>query len=151
MDLRKIKKLIELLEESALVEMEITEGDNTIRLSRASQSATPLPAAPIQQYAIPQGAVAEVPRAEPAPNAAEGPAGAIVESPMVGTYYDSPSPDADPFVRVGSKVRAGDTLCIVEAMKTFNQIEAETDGEIRAIHKSNGDPVEYGEPLFVIG
>ena len=147
MDLRKVKKLIELLEESALVEMEITEGDNTIRLSRAMQVG---PQATPQSLAMSPAAV-EAPKVEPASSRVETPAGTVVESPMVGTYYDAPSPDAGPFVSVGSEVRKGDTLCIVEAMKTFNQIEAESDGIIRAIHKSNGDPVEYGEPLFVIG
>jgi acetyl-CoA carboxylase biotin carboxyl carrier protein len=149
-DLRKIKKLIELLEESALVEMEITEGDNSIRLSRGGQSGVQY--VPQQQQPMVSPAVAmESPRVEPQPAAAEPASGTLVESPMVGTYYDAPSPDAGPFVKVGSEVRRGDTLCIVEAMKTFNQIEAEADGVIRVIHKSNGDPVEYGEPLFLIG
>ena len=151
MDLRKVKKLIELLEESALMEMEITEGDNTIRLSRGAR-AVAAPIQPLEQAPPPPPAAAaetaRVDAPEPTPSA---PAGTMVESPMVGTYYDSPSPDADPFVKVGASVRKGDTLCIVEAMKTFNQIEAEIDGTVRAIHKSNGDPVEFGEPLFVIG
>ncbi len=150
MDLRKVKKLIELLEESALMELEISEGDNTIRLSRGAR-VMPAPAQPVEQVLPPQQPVTEVARQD-SPEPPQGaPAGTVVESPMVGTYYDSPSPDQDPFVRVGSSVRAGDTLCIVEAMKTFNQIEAEIDGTVRAIHKSNGDPVEFGEPLFLIG
>ena len=152
MDLRKIKKLIELLEDSALVEMEITEGENTIRLSRASAIATPI-------YHQPGNSAQSAPISSPDAPAAESggqdgamavSTGNVVESPMVGTYYNSPSPDAAPFVRVGSKVKLGDTLCVIEAMKTFNQIEAESEGIIKAIHKSNGEPVEYGEPLFVI-
>ena len=150
MDLRKIKKLIELLEESALIEMEITEGDNTIRLSRAGRTA---PAAiPHEHSVAAPPATGETPAPETAdPSGEEFPGSTVVESPMVGTYYNSPSPEAGPFVEVGSMVRAGQTLCIVEAMKTFNQIESEADGVIRVIYKNNGDPVEYGEPLFLIG
>ena len=151
MDLRKVKKLIELLEESALVEMEISEGDNTIRLSRAHPAGAAI-MHPGNSSAQP-AAVASVPEAAPPASSDESTEitdGSVVESPMVGTYYDSPSPDADPFVKVGSRVKKGDTLCIIEAMKTFNQIEAEADGTIKAIHKSSGDPVEYGEPLFTI-
>ncbi len=151
MDLRKVKKLIELLEESALVEMEITEGDNTIRLSRSNVVATPV----MQQATTPVQSAEPVTNPDalqPGPNqdAANESDGTLVESPMVGTYYDAPSPDTDSFVKVGSRVRAGDTLCIIEAMKTFNQIEAEMDGTVKAIHKSSGDPVEYGEALFTI-
>ncbi len=155
MDLRKIKKLIELLEESALVEMEITEGDNTIRLSRAGSVASVFPA---PQMGAPQPLQATPPPSAPLPPGESAsldcavvvPPGNPVESPMVGTYYDSPSPDTAPFVKIGSSVKAGDTLCVIEAMKTFNQIEAESDGTITAIHKSNGEPVEYGELLFTI-
>lgn len=151
MDLRKVKKLIELLEESALVEMEISEGENTIRLSRAHPGGAPVmhPGNSVAQVTE----VAAVPQTvAPAStmDSAETLDGSVVESPMVGTYYDSSSPDADSFVKVGSRVEKGDPLCIIEAMKTFNQIEAETDGTITAIHKSSGDPVEYGEPLFTI-
>lgn len=153
MDLRKVKKLIELLEESALMEMEITEGDNTIRLSRGARMmpAPMQPMQPVETVAVSPQAAVETVAADNRDGSQGGPAGTVVESPMVGTFYDAPSPDAEPFVKVGSSVKAGDTLCIVEAMKTFNQIEAESDGTIRAIHKSNGDPVEFGEPLFVIG
>jgi len=149
-DLRKIKKLIELLEESALIEMEITEGDNTIRLSRAGR---PAPATIPHEHAVAVGpAIGETPPTEQTGSLAdEFPGGTVVESPMVGTYYNAPSPEADPFVEVGSTVQAGQTLCIVEAMKTFNQIESESEGVIRVIYKNNGDPVEYGEPLFLIG
>ena len=152
MDLRKIKKLIELLQESALTEMEITEGDNTIRLSRATGQVI---SAPVQMAPVPQVANA-VATLQPGSQAAAADtskqiSGAVVASPMVGTYYDAASPDAEPFVKVGSRVSKGDTLCIVEAMKTFNQIESEFDGVVKAIHKSSGNPVEFGEPLFVIG
>ena len=152
MDLRKIKKLIELLEESALSEMEITEGDNSIRLSRASNAGN-------MQTTVPATAVAPVSMAVNTPpvmeaqvdistdNAAQG---TLVESPMVGTFYDTPSPDAEPFVTIGSKVSIGDVLCVVEAMKTFNQIESEVSGTVRAILIEDGQPVEYGEPLIVI-
>lgn len=154
MDLRKVKKLIELLEDSALVEMEITEGDNTIRLSRAGSIANVGAMAPPAMQVQP----VSPPDSPPPPATTNTPAapankvsGNVVESPMVGTYYDAPSPEADPFVKVGDTVSIGDPLCIVEAMKTFNQIDAETSGVIKAVHKSSGDPVEFGEPLFVIG
>ncbi|MDD9858503.1 MAG: acetyl-CoA carboxylase biotin carboxyl carrier protein [Gammaproteobacteria bacterium] len=143
MDLRKIKKLIELLEDSALSEMEITEGENTIRLSRS---------APRRPAAAPP-ATAEPPAAPPAADPPPGPApaaGKTVVSPLVGTFYDSPSPDDAPYVKVGSAVQCGDTLCLIEAMKTFNQIDAEIAGVVTVIHKNSGEPVEYGEPLFVI-
>lgn len=151
MDLRKVKKLIELLEESALVELEITEGDNTIRLSRKNVIAAPV----VQQATTPVQLAESVTNSDALPpgsnqDSANESAGTLVESPMVGTYYDAPSPDTDSFVKVGSRVRAGDALCIIEAMKTFNQIEAEIDGTVKAIHKSSGDPVEYGEALFTI-
>ncbi|MDA7989501.1 MAG: acetyl-CoA carboxylase biotin carboxyl carrier protein [Gammaproteobacteria bacterium] len=145
MDLRKIKKLIELLEESALNEIEITEGDNTIRLNRArpASSAPPPPAVPVAPV-VPAAAAP----AAPAP-ASDAPGDTVV-SPLVGTFYDAPSPQDSPYVRIGAEVRKGDTLCLIEAMKTYNQLEAEFAGTVRAIHKNSGDPVEYGEPLFVI-
>lgn len=146
MDLRKIKKLIELLEDSALAEIEITEGENTIRLSRLSRSAPSQPSPLAPPPAPPPAPTA----ATQPPPADSPPAGSVVESPLVGTFYGSRSPDEKPFVSVGSAVRAGDTLCLIEAMKTFNQLDAETDGVVTVIHKHNGDPVEYGEPLFVI-
>jgi len=161
MDLRKIKKLIELLEESELSEMEISEGENTIRLSRAPRMAPgayPAPAAaPAEGTVMPATPAATVdsPATEsPAPAvpaaAASAPAGHAVVSPLVGTFYDSPSPDASPFVTVGQAVARGDTLCLIEAMKTFNHIDAEVAGVVTAVHKHNGEPVEYGETLFVI-
>jgi len=168
MDLRKIKKLIELLEESALSEMEISEGENTIRLSRAPRyapgMAAPAVTAATGEPAIPSAAPLDSPPtespAEPAagPTAAAnaagsgsaGPAGHVVVSPLVGTFYDAPSPDAAPFVTVGAEVARGDTLCLIEAMKTFNHIDAEVAGTVAAVHKHSGAPVEYGEALFVI-
>lgn len=157
MDLRKVKKLIELLEESELVEMEITEGDNTIRLSRSNgQVAMPMQQlvqaaqAPVNSPVSSSSEVSDTALAED--NGSASPAsGHIVESPMVGTYYDASGPDAVPYVKIGSKVKVGDTLCIIEAMKTFNQIEADAEGVVTAINKSTGDPVEFGESLFVIG
>ncbi len=149
MDIRKIKKLIEMLEESHLTEIEIHEGEETIRLSRAAPAAAPVntfyaPYAPAPMpgaAAAPATAVAEAPAA---------PTGHMVTSPMVGTFYRSASPNANTFVEVGAEVKVGDTLCIIEAMKMLNQIEADKAGVIKAILKENGQPVEYGEPLFVI-
>ena len=148
MDLRKIKKLIELLEESNLQEMEIQEGEESIRLSRGGGVAAPMampqmqmPVAPAPVAASP--AVAEV--------ASDGPdLENALTSPMVGTFYISPKPGDPAFVKVGDTVAAGDVLCIVEAMKIFNQIEADRAGKVVAIMKESGDPVEYGEPLFII-
>ena len=148
MDIRKIKKLIELVEESGISELEISEGEESVRISRNS----PVSAAPIQ-YAAAPAPVAAAPAA--APVAAEAaapavPAGHQVLSPMVGTFYGAPSPDAKPFVKVGQSVTAGETLCIVEAMKMMNQIEADKAGVIEAILVSDGEPVEYDQPLVVI-
>ncbi len=151
MDLRKIKKLIELLEESDLAEMEIREGEESIRLSRASAVA-PQIAAPMN-YAMPAAMPAvAAPSAEAASvaPAAPEPAGKQIKSPMVGTFYASPDPDSPAYVSIGSNVSVGDTLCIIEAMKTYNPVEAEITGTVTAVLKGNGDPVEYGEPLFVI-
>lgn len=156
MDLRKIKKLIELLEDSELSELEITEGDNTIRLNRTVQvqqfssmpSGQTLPPVAAQPPAAPTTSHASAtPTSTPVADTSSGTA---VVSPLVGTFYDSPSPDDKPYVTVGSKVKVGDTLCLIEAMKTFNQVESEIAGVVSAINKNNGDPVEYGEPIFVI-
>ena len=147
MDIRKVKKLIELLEESGIAEIEIKEGEESVRISRHGTAQ----AAPMQ-YAAPMAA----PMAAPAPAVAEEspedalPSGHIVKSPMVGTYYSCPSPDAPPFAKIGDSVSEGDTLCIVEAMKILNQIEADKSGTIKAILVENGQPIEYGQPLFVI-
>ena len=145
MDIRKIKKLIEMLEESNLTEIEIHEGEETIRLSRL---ATPTAAPMATVYAQPMAAAP--PAAAPAAAEAAVPSGHMVTSPMVGTFYRSSTPNAKSFVEVGSQVKVGDTLCIIEAMKMLNQIEADKAGVIKAILKENGQPVEYGEPLFVI-
>ena len=152
MDIRKIKKLIELVEESGIAELEITEGEESVRIHRGgSAQAVQYAPAPI---AAP---VAAAPAAAPAPAApadsAEAPAvvsGHQVKSPMVGTFYRAPTPEAKSFVEVGSKVNAGDTLCIIEAMKMMNQIEADKAGTITAILVDNQDAVEFDQPLFVI-
>jgi acetyl-CoA carboxylase biotin carboxyl carrier protein len=162
MDIRKIKKLIELLEESSLTEIEIVEGEESVRLSRGS-SAAPMP----MQQGLPanvQAAAWSAPmmagggeaQAPSAPQPAEAgdeeqiPEGELVRAPMVGTFYASPSPDAEPFISLGQKVSEGETVCIIEAMKMFNQIEAETSGTVVAILVENGQPVEFDQPLFVI-
>ena len=150
MDIRKVKKLIELLEESGIAEIEIKEGEESVRISRSSS----LPAAaPIAAPAPVAAPVAAAPVAEAAPAAAPepaAPAGHTVNSPMVGTFYRAPSPDAKNFVEVGDSVAVGDTLCIVEAMKMMNQIEADKAGTVKAILIDDAAPVEFDEPLFVI-
>ncbi|TAM99152.1 MAG: acetyl-CoA carboxylase biotin carboxyl carrier protein [Rhodanobacteraceae bacterium] len=150
MDLRKVKKLIELLEESNLSELEIKEGEEVVRLSRFPTAGTVVP----QVIAAPTP-IATVPAAAPAPAAASAetglPPGTVVRSPMVGTFYASASPGAEPFVKVGQQVRVGDPLGVIEAMKMFNQIEAEVAGTVVAIVAENGQAVEFDEPLFVIG
>ena len=149
MDLRKLKKLIDLVEESGISELELTEGEEKVRISRATQSFEPQPvqyaAAPAQAAAAPAAAPVS---AEAAPEAIQGHA---VESPMVGTFYRASSPEASSFVEVGDKVEVGDTLCIIEAMKLLNEIESDKAGIVKKILIDNGQPVEYGEPLFVIG
>ncbi len=150
MDIRKIKKLIELVEESGISELEISEGEESVRISRNSTA----PVAPVQYAAAPAPvAAAAAPAA--APVAAEAaapavPAGHQVLSPMVGTFYGAPSPDAKPFVKVGQQVNAGDTLCIVEAMKMMNQIEADKSGVVTAILVEDGQPVEFDQALVII-
>ena len=152
MDIRKIKKLIELVEESGISELEISEGEESVRISRAALAASfPVMqqayAAPVQQPAL---SAAVAPAAEAAPAAAAEISGHIVRSPMVGTFYRTPSPDAKAFIEVGQKVNVGDTLCIVEAMKMMNQIEADKSGTVKAILVESGQPVEFDEPLVVI-
>lgn len=146
MDIRKIKKLIELLEDSNLHEMEIKEGEESIRLCRGS-SAVPLAPAPMAAPAPVAAAPAVAESESPADTVDEGDA---VTSPMVGTYYAAPKPGEPDFVKVGDSVAAGDVLCIIEAMKIFNQIEADRAGKVVSILKQSGDPVEYGESLFII-
>ena len=154
MDIRKVKKLIELVEESGIAELEITEGEDSVRIGRfpsgGAAAAPPVMAAPAPVPAAPAAAPAAA--AEPAAGeaAAPEPEGHKVTAPMVGTFYASPTPTAEAFVRVGDEVKAGDTLCIIEAMKMMNQIEAEVSGTIKAIQVENAEPVEFGQVLFVI-
>ncbi|HER35456.1 MAG TPA: acetyl-CoA carboxylase biotin carboxyl carrier protein [Halothiobacillaceae bacterium] len=146
MDIRKVKKLIELLEESGVAEIEIKEGEESVRISRQSQQPAHQPA--MMQPAAPQ---APAPSGEPAaPAGSSEDSGKTINSPMVGTFYRASSPEASAFVEVGSSVKKGDTICIIEAMKMFNQIEAEVDGTIKTVLVENGQPVEYDQPLFVI-
>jgi len=149
MDISQIRKLIRLVQSSDVTEIEVTEGDQTVRISRQGQiAAAPVQAAPmVQPMAAP--VAAEIAPEQPAAVAPEDHEHAV-KSPMVGTFYAAPSPDADPFVSVGDKVRKGDALCIIEAMKMMNEIEAEYDGVIEAILVENATPVEYGQPMFII-
>ena len=152
MDIRKVKKLIELLEESNIGEIEIKEGEESVRISRhgAQQAAPVAYAAPAPVAAAPAPAPAEAPAAEAAAPAAAPVADNAVLSPMVGTFYRAPSPEAPSFVEVGQTVRVGDVLCIVEAMKMMNQIEADRAGTVTAIHVENGEAVEFDQPLISI-
>jgi acetyl-CoA carboxylase biotin carboxyl carrier protein len=148
MDIRKVKKLIELLEESGIDELEIKEGEESVRISRHSKT-------PAQQYYAPAPMAAPAPAPAAAPAVAEAPAapklnGTVARSPMVGTFYRKSSPASPAFVEVGQTVKKGDTLCIVEAMKMMNHIEAETSGVIESILVEDGQPVEYDQPLFTI-
>jgi acetyl-CoA carboxylase biotin carboxyl carrier protein len=148
MDLRKLKKLIDLVQESGIAELEITEGEEKVKIVKGGLVITAPAAVPV--------AAAE---ARPAPAAAPAAAaeaeaaqeGHVVKAPMVGTFYRSPSPDAKPFVEVGQAIKEGDTICIIEAMKLMNEIEADASGTVKAILVENGQPVEYGQPLFIIG
>lgn len=154
MDLRKLKKLIDLVEESGISELELTEGEEKVRISRNVPNAGQATMHFASPYMVNAGAAAAPAAAVVAPVVeAVAPAeeGHIVKSPMVGTFYRSSSPEAKPFVDVGSNVAVGDTLCIIEAMKLLNEIEADHAGVIKAILVENGQPVEYGEPLFIIG
>ena len=154
MDIRKVKKLIELLEESGIAEIEIKEGEEAVRISR-------MPTGPVVQHMAPAYAPAPVAAAPVAAVAAAAPAAApvpaprgakehVVTAPMVGTFYGAASPGAKPFVEIGSEVKEGQVLCIIEAMKMMNQIESDKAGKVTAIMATNGDPVEFGQPLFVI-
>ncbi|MFP4647583.1 MAG: acetyl-CoA carboxylase biotin carboxyl carrier protein [Halorhodospira sp.] len=159
MDIRKIKRLIELLDESGVHEIEISEGEESVRITRNAPTPPPQPA-----YAAPAPAPAAAAQPSPDPGgggatptsagaeqeAAYEPEGDPIRSPMVGTFYRAPSPTAKPFVEEGQRVKAGDTLCIIEAMKMLNQIEADRDGVISAVLVDNGQPVEYDQPLFLI-
>ena len=151
MDIRKIKKLIELLEESALTEIEISEGEESIRLSRSSPldpaestTANPLPARLTETPSTSRESSSIAATLEDLPGTVP------VVSPMVGTFYAAPNPESSPYVKTGSEVTLGDTLCVIEAMKIFNHVDAECSGVIRKILKNSGDPVEFGETLFLI-
>ena len=155
MDIRKVKKLIELLDDSGIAEIEITEGEDSVRISRYATGApvaaplapAPVAAAPAAAPAAPAGAATEEPAA---PAEASDEDGYEVKAPMVGTYYAASSPGAAPYVQVGDRVNEGDTLCIIEAMKMMNQIEADISGVVKSIRIQNGEPVEFGQVLFVI-
>lgn len=156
MDLRKLKTLIDLVAESGIAEIEVTEGEDKVRIVKhpqpgggATVAASPAPtiaATPVVTAPAPAPAPAAAPQASP-----EEPKGVVVKSPMVGTFYRAASPGAKPFVEVGQQVKPGDTLCIIEAMKLLNEIEAEVAGTIKEVLVENGAAVEYGQPLFVIG
>ena len=150
MDLRKLKTLIELVESSGIAELEISEGEERVRITRTSSSVMQ------QSYAAPQqivtaGAPSPAGAAVAEPPKPAAPEGHVVKSPMVGSFYRSPSPGAKPFVEVGQNITAGETLCIIEAMKLLNEIEADQSGVIKAILVESGQAVEYGQPLFIIG
>ena len=151
MDIRKVKKLIELLEESNINELEITEGEESVRISRgATVVAAPAPVAPAAIAAAPVAAAPAAAAPAAAPAASEELAGHVVRSPMVGTFYGSPAPGSPVFVEPGKAVKVGDVLCIVEAMKMMNQIEADKAGTIGAVLVEDGEPIEYDQPLFTI-
>ena len=151
MDIRKVKKLIELLEASMIAEIEIKEGEESVRISKGA-SGVPTAALPIEHIhaahtpSVPASAQATPPSTGETDNSTHLP----IKAPMVGTFYRAPSPSAEPFVQVGQSVSKGDVLCIIEAMKTFNQLEADVSGTVTAIYRQSGDPVEFGEPLFLI-
>ena len=157
MDLRKLKKLIDLVQESGIAELEITEGEEKVKIVKGGGISV-VPTA--STAAMPQMAAVEAPRAAAPPAAAAAPApaeppagqeGHVVKAPMVGTFYRSPSPDAKVFVEVGQTVKEGQTICIIEAMKLMNEIETDASGVVKAILVENGQPVEYGQPLFILG
>ncbi|NUE65914.1 acetyl-CoA carboxylase biotin carboxyl carrier protein [Snodgrassella sp. ESL0253] len=154
MDLRKLKKLIDLVEESGIAEIEVTEGEEKVRITRTTAATQPIYAAPMQQQpammAAPAAAATETTATASAPEAAAPDLSKAVKSPMVGTFYRAASPNSAPFVEVGQTVNAGDTLCIIEAMKLMNEIEADHSGVVKEILIANGQPVEFGEPLFII-
>jgi acetyl-CoA carboxylase biotin carboxyl carrier protein len=152
MDLRKLKTLIDLVQQSGIAELEITEGEEKVRISRFGGVAAPAMMAPMPQPAMVMPAVEAGDSAPVTADAGEAePEGHAVKSPMVGTFYRSSAPGSKPFVEVGSAVKSGETVCIIEAMKLLNEIEADRDGVIKAILVENGQPVEYGQPLFIIG
>jgi acetyl-CoA carboxylase biotin carboxyl carrier protein len=151
MDLRKLKKLIDLVQESGIAELEVTEGEERVKIVRTGRGTVEVGAA-APAFAPPPAAAGAPAQAAPAPAEAvpAAPEGHAVKSPMVGTFYRASAPDAKPFVEVGDSVKAGQTVCIIEAMKLMNEIECDRDGVVKAILAENGQPVEYGEPLFII-
>src|SRR5580698_863227 len=155
MDLRKLKTLIDLVSESGISELEVTEGEGKVRIVKNAPPVYVQPSASYApQYAAPAplpGAAPEAPAAAPATPAAVAPQGHVVTSPMVGTFYRAPSPGAEPFVQVGDTVKEGQTICIIEAMKLLNEIESDKSGVVKEILVDNGQAVEYGQPLFVVG
>ena len=155
MDLRKLKTLIDLVSESGISELEVTEGEGKVRIVKNAPPVYVQPSASYApQYAAPAplpGAAPEAPAAAPATPAAVAPQGHVVASPMVGTFYRAPSPGAEPFVQVGDTVKEGQTICIIEAMKLLNEIESDKSGVVKEILVDNGQAVEYGQPLFVVG
>ncbi len=155
MDIRKVRALIELVQESGVAELEIKEGEEAVRISRYPQGGVSvsgqMPQLPMMHMMPSQGpAPAEPPKSDAPPAAPAKPSGHIVRSPMVGTFYRAPSPDAKPFVDIGQRIQADQTVCIIEAMKMLNQIEAEFAGVVAEVLVENGQPVEYDQPLFVI-
>ena len=154
MDLRKLKKLIDLVQESGIAELEITEGEEKVKIVKGGSVtlSQPAPAAPPATPPAAAPAAAPAAGAQPAaPAPAAAPEGHVVKAPMVGTFYRSPSPDAKAFVEVGQPIKEGQTICIIEAMKLMNEIEADASGVVKAILVENGQPVEYGQPLFILG
>jgi acetyl-CoA carboxylase biotin carboxyl carrier protein len=151
MDLRKLKKLIDLVQESGIAELEITEGEEKVKIVKGGHvsvsAAAPVQIAPVEARAPAPAALASATAAD----APAGQEGHVVKAPMVGTFYRSSSPDAKPFVEVGHTIKEGDTICIIEAMKLMNEIEADAGGAVKAILVENGQPVEYGQPLFILG
>ncbi|HWM42025.1 MAG TPA: acetyl-CoA carboxylase biotin carboxyl carrier protein [Burkholderiales bacterium] len=149
MDLRKLKKLIDLVQESGIAELEITEGEEKVKIVKGG--VVTVAAQPVAAAAAPAAAAAAPAAGAPAAEPEPGQEGHVVKAPMVGTFYRSPSPDAKVFVEVGQAVKEGDTICIIEAMKLMNEIEADASGVVKAILVENGQPVEYGQPLFILG
>ena len=150
MDLRKLKKLIDLVQESGIAELEITEGEEKVKIVKGGAVSVMTAAAPAAAPA-PAAAMEAKPAATPPAEPTAGQEGHVVKAPMVGTFYRSPSPDAKPFVEVGQSVKEGETICIIEAMKLMNEIEADASGVVKAVLVENGQPVEYGQPLFILG
>jgi acetyl-CoA carboxylase biotin carboxyl carrier protein len=151
MDLRKLKKLIDLVQESGISELEVTEGEEKVRIAKHYGAVA---APPVHHYPVPAAPAAVAPAAGAAAEAESDddlPEGHVVKSPMVGTFYRASSPGAEPLAQVGQAVKEGDTLCIIEAMKLLNEIEADSTGVVKAILVENGEPVEFGQPLFIIG